>query len=355
MPDFSNPFLCIAERNHRYLLPDAANETTVFGVRLRWQTNHPGLEREIRRLIHRWESPEIPPTGRSSSAVAYVMPTDGENRDMGLGPFLPEPRSSLVTRFFPQGCLIQAANGSFGFFGRDRRNAVVAVPDTADLRWMADTLIEPVWTGVLMWHPPLYGLHGGAVARDGRAVLVVGDHRAGKSSLVAALVFKEGYDYVGDDLLLLDGRTLRIHGRPWRIELRENTWRTLWNEFPPAGGQTLNDKIVWDGRELFPARTLASAEPRIILFLESGDSWSCREISTAEVRRRMGRPIAMFPVPAVRRGYRSVFDAFARSVRGFALTVDYRLGILEGASRVATLLNDASTRPSDDSAHRIGI
>ena len=52
-------------------------------------------------------------------------------------------------------------------------------------------------------------LHAGAVERDGRAVVVVGESGRGKSTLTAALV-RDGFAYLTDELVQIDPVTLRV-------------------------------------------------------------------------------------------------------------------------------------------------
>ncbi|MEJ7582719.1 MAG: hypothetical protein WKF43_01285 [Acidimicrobiales bacterium] len=66
--------------------------------------------------------------------------------------------------------------------------------------------------------PTLVFVHAGAVAVDGRAVVLPGRSEAGKSSLVAALV-GAGAEYLSDEYAPLDGAGL-VHPYPQDIRLR---------------------------------------------------------------------------------------------------------------------------------------
>lgn len=67
----------------------------------------------------------------------------------------------------------------------------------------------------------LPALHGSAVARDDRAVLVLGPRGSGKSSLMLMATTRAGWDFVSDDVLLPyrdpAAGTLRVTGLPKRI------------------------------------------------------------------------------------------------------------------------------------------
>jgi hypothetical protein len=61
-------------------------------------------------------------------------------------------------------------------------------------------------------------VHAGAVGWRGRAILIPGMSRAGKSTLVAELV-RAGAEYYSDELAVLDGRG-RVHPYPLPLQLR---------------------------------------------------------------------------------------------------------------------------------------
>jgi len=72
---------------------------------------------------------------------------------------------------------------------------------------------------------PLLVLHAAAAARSGRAVALVGDSGAGKSSLVAALV-RAGWTYLSDEAIGVDADA-NFHPYPRPITLRRGSWSAL--------------------------------------------------------------------------------------------------------------------------------
>ncbi len=69
-------------------------------------------------------------------------------------------------------------------------------------------------------------LHAAAAARGGRGVLVTGPSGAGKSTMVAALVLG-GFAYMGDDSVVVDGRSGEIRSNPKPIALDGPSIRAL--------------------------------------------------------------------------------------------------------------------------------
>ncbi|MDA1000435.1 MAG: hypothetical protein O2807_07965 [bacterium] len=65
-------------------------------------------------------------------------------------------------------------------------------------------------------------LHGAAAALNDKAILLLGDSYAGKSTLVAYLL-RNGLWFLSDEVILLDPAALRIHRFPRNLLIREGT------------------------------------------------------------------------------------------------------------------------------------
>lgn len=64
--------------------------------------------------------------------------------------------------------------------------------------------LEPMLQHFLQTCPtPTWLLHGGAVARDGRALVIIGSNGTFKTRLILELCRRHGFDFLGDDLVLL--------------------------------------------------------------------------------------------------------------------------------------------------------
>ena len=64
--------------------------------------------------------------------------------------------------------------------------------------------------------------HGGAVERDGEVVAVLGVSGQGKSTLTAALV-QRGWNYLSDELVIVDPATYDVHPYPKALDLNEES------------------------------------------------------------------------------------------------------------------------------------
>lgn len=80
------------------------------------------------------------------------------------------------------------------------------------------SLLEGPWTTI----------HGGAVGRDGRMLLLAGKGRSGKTTAALACV-QAGWDYAGDDYILADVRTGRVEPLYTSARLRID----MANDFAP--------------------------------------------------------------------------------------------------------------------------
>ncbi|MGH6943774.1 MAG: PqqD family peptide modification chaperone [Geminicoccaceae bacterium] len=73
--------------------------------------------------------------------------------------------------------------------------------------------------------------HAGAVADQDHAIVLAAASGSGKSTLTAALVHS-GLRYLSDDVVPLDGRTLRIMPVPFAVSIKEGSWPVLAGRFP---------------------------------------------------------------------------------------------------------------------------
>jgi hypothetical protein len=77
----------------------------------------------------------------------------------------------------------------------------------------------------------LLALHAGGIARDGQAMLLVGESGIGKSVLTAAML-SEGWDYLSDDMVLLEQRSLHVKAIPCSLCLKPGAWNLLAARYP---------------------------------------------------------------------------------------------------------------------------
>jgi hypothetical protein len=69
-------------------------------------------------------------------------------------------------------------------------------------------------------------VHAAAVARAGRCLLMPGTGGVGKTSLTAALL-REGFQYLSDDVTLLDAKPLGARGLPYSLCIKESGLESL--------------------------------------------------------------------------------------------------------------------------------
>jgi hypothetical protein len=68
---------------------------------------------------------------------------------------------------------------------------------------------------LLLLDPPVWLMHGGAVARDGRAIVLYGPNGSFKTQLILDLCLRHGFEFLGDDLVMLrEGQALSFVEHP---------------------------------------------------------------------------------------------------------------------------------------------
>jgi hypothetical protein len=142
-----------------------------------------------------------------------------------------------------------------------RAEAVLWVPDAAAVP--SNEIASPLRT-IFHWWARTHGLqfvHGGAVARGGRAVLIAGPSGSGKSTAALACLLS-GLDYLGDDYVLVgSGHPPTVHSLYNAAKLMPEQVRA----FPELRHALVNpdaletEKALWFVERDYPARTPASA------------------------------------------------------------------------------------------------
>ena len=93
---------------------------------------------------------------------------------------------------------------------------------------LAGTITDRLTRSLTQYHL----FHAGAVARNGRGVLLPGASGAGKSTMVAALALS-GFHYCSDEVAVL-GPDARLRPFPKVISLKSGGWHRLQADFPEA-------------------------------------------------------------------------------------------------------------------------
>ncbi len=219
--------------------------------------------------------------------------------------FAPWPaadEAALAARFEVRRVADAACEGAAAWEAR-ADDGTCAHRDTADeaLRWVELSAIQafvPRCEGAL-------ALHGAMVDFDGRALLVVGPGRAGKSSLACAL-WRAGGALLTDDVALLDLATATARPGPRRIALRAGSaallGEDLWRRIVAARSSTPTDE-GWcfhpgeiDGRPI-PRATRVAA----VIFLERSGRPALAPAALAPIVPA-GAVLALLPYVIAQRG-----------------------------------------------------
>ena len=154
-------------------------------------------------------------------------------------------------------------------------------------------------------------VHGAAIARGGRALLLCGESGAGKSTLAYAAA-RRGWTYISDNetwLLRADART--ILGNPAQIRMRESA-AALFPELAARPAIVFNGKrsILLDSAGM---DTAFQCRPERILFLRRTPEPArmARSVAAAEAAARLLSGIIHYS-PEVREAHRASLAQFTR-------------------------------------------
>lgn len=197
--------------------------------------------------------------------------------------------------------------------GEDARFEVAPEADRA----LADKVFDGLARGLVRHLGGAWSLHGACIARGGKAILLLGESGAGKSTAAAMLSRLPGAGLVADDIAFLDDR---VDG-PWVLPSEKRVW--LFDESARALGQATgralpNGKRPYDApAESEPARLVGI----VALTFGTGDP-SIRAAEGAELFDWLVPSVVRFAVDdiALRRKELVFLGELLRVVPSYVLT-----------------------------------
>lgn len=167
-----------------------------------------------------------------------------------------------------------------------------------------------------------FGLHAGAVVRDGVGYLLPGASGSGKTSVCLALT-RAGFGYLTDDFLLLRADADGLRGVPcFRTFKIDASWASRFaelsflNDLPPSDG-----KRMFDPEACYPGSHVPSIRPAVIVFpaIVTDDDSTVREVSRREAFSRLLPQIRLSADHRAAAAHLSLLGALVRDCVAFEL------------------------------------
>jgi len=166
--------------------------------------------------------------------VSIVVETERDDLLLGLASRLPPFRpASPGHRSVRHYIVTAAAPSERGLVIRCGRRKPRTAPSTAAA---LDLIVNDVQRTLANRADGVVFVHAGAVAWQGRALVLPGRSRSGKSELVRALV-RAGAEYLSDEFAVFDGDGL-VHPYARSIALRRGDGDRAWMSAPALGART---------------------------------------------------------------------------------------------------------------------
>jgi hypothetical protein len=167
-----------------------------------------------------------------------------------------------------------------------------------------------------------YGLHAGAVVRDGVGYLLPGASGSGKTSVCLALT-RAGFGYLTDDFLLLRAGADGLRGVPcFRTFKVDASWAARFaelsflNDLPPSDG-----KRLFDPEACYPGSHVSSIQPAVIVFptIVTDQDSTVREVSRRDAFSRLLPQIRLSADRRAAAAHLSLLGALVRDCVAFEL------------------------------------
>jgi hypothetical protein len=147
-------------------------------------------------------------------------------------------------------------------------------------------------------------IHASSIEKNGRGIAILGWGGVGKTTSLLKLVLEDGWNYLSDDLGLIDDSGC-LHRTPKRLQVYAyNTANQPVIHDALLSRRPLLDRMLWEYRrrrfgpkkvrrrvaaaELFgPDRIACSAPLSRLVYLERGDSYRCEPVDPGKLARRM--------------------------------------------------------------------
>jgi hypothetical protein len=253
-----------------------------------------------------------------------------ESLPAGAGRTVYESRLGTARYDERDDCLTFTGTGlSLRCLGAAGRAKLWVDPERQDAGWLASRPLLTLALTETLKYRGLYPLHAGAVSAGGRAILVTGPTKAGKSTLTIALA-RAGCAFMADDLVFLE--ETRVLGFPERADLDAGASffpELTMDAIPPAA----RSKVAVD----VPFATAASAMPGLIVFprVAGGERSTLTRISAEAALLRLG-PDVLLTAPRTSQAH---LDAIADVIEASAC---YELATGTSVTEAAELVLDAA-------------
>jgi hypothetical protein len=259
-------------------------ELPVLGIPTRFETNSRYVRDVAEETFGGWRRlPEVqdnPPPGKKVRVrvVVHEGSEDG-SEDPPVRHICPD-----ATRVIVQ------SPGSIAISDPARRESVAYVTTTLVAHCAFRSAVLEAMTLALLSHFDRHPIHAGAIAGNGRTVLLAGASGSGKSTL-AYLAHTAGIDVLSDDRVWVQlTPTFRIWGWPWSVRLLADS-PTVFPEIARLGTPSTADgkrKLAIDLGGGTDRRRYVSGEA-VVCILDRGERPSLRRLSTAALGDALGR------------------------------------------------------------------
>jgi len=328
----------------------------IHGVRVEWVLDDPALMHYVEEMLHYFEGASA--TGDISPDIQICVDTQAQWSMPPDADVLPPSKNEAVDTLSSYDLeTVFGRSVTLNYYGilpmgaaaydLDQGFAIGYLEDFASYtQWKVTHLYLFVLLIELLRGQGLYWVHAGCVTLDHRAVLLIGQSGAGKTTTSVNLT-KHGFKFVSEDRVFLRSHSngVEVLGFPIEIALTKKTTELL--TFTQA---FVDEDHVWKGKvKLKPDMVFGkdimqlSGRPEVILFTEVGelsDSEFIR-LPRAEALKRMLTNSLLVSQPNVSRKHFDVLSKLVQQSRCYSLKLGRDIETMPQS--IAALLEQATS------------
>jgi len=260
-----------------------SSDYQLHGLRLRVGSDHPAVEKRLRRVLHYKGAEPVEAGGDANIRIAFGVGQSPRSPPEAAQHVGTSQRCGIGVWDAPEGMLLRHDNATVTLHpdaGQAEGKVHPSLLEDRD-RGGRDPLFHLVVLSlvVLLRHRGWFPLHAAALARDGHGVLCPAQSGQGKTTITLSLL-RHGWSALSDDTVLLRATDNQVVAHPFRRSLcvdpgaADHFSELVGADWPPS----LSDASKWrvEIDPVYPGQSASVCTPRLLVLPTIADALTSR-------------------------------------------------------------------------------